>query len=775
MSSASAASAATATAAAQPVLAAKTTTTTTTDRLLVRELVVRNIIGVDAWERSKRQPLVIDVAATSDIGASGLHDLLSESVSYSAICKEVERYSEATAFRSLEALAGGIAFVCLSKFPTLQRVSIVVRKPRALLHAASISIKIERSRADFPALLAASAHPDHQDHSLVPAAVSDPLTPIPAGLASLEVAGDDEISINDLELQCIIGVNAWEREERQRVIINMKLHVKLDAQMLAADYVPRMHNCRTITRLVSKLVEDSDFKTVEALVLRIAILLVHVCYVPKVTVRVEKPSALIFAAAAGVEITRTREELLASGVFAEFPDSVLRSPSLRSTVYLAVGTNLGNRTRNIEFAIEMLVAAGISILDTSFLYETSPMYVTDQPMFLNACIKVETTLEPIALLDQLKQIESNMGRDLQGGIRNGPRPIDLDILFYNNLEMKTDTLIIPHPRIAEREFVLCPLCDIAAQLEHPGKFRTCKQLLALLKHQETSDQIWKVLPIRGRVLRLHERTFIMGILNTTPDSFSDGGKHNTVDLAVQHALEMIEQGADIIDIGGQSTRPNAVEVGAEEEILRVVPVIQAIRKHNSSIFLSIDTFHSSVAKAALDAGADLINDVSGGNRDPNMYRTMSSTHAPVCLMHMRGNSQTMSSLTDYSGDVIKGIQTALGECVSNALRAGVYRWNILADPGIGFAKTFEQNFEILRRLRDIVSGGHVLDGFPLLVGPSKKGFIGLAIGESDPVKRSWGTAGACTAAIAGGASILRVHDVKEMLDVAKVADMCFRK
>jgi dihydropteroate synthase len=264
----------------------------------------------------------------------------------------------------------------------------------------------------------------------------------------------------------------------------------------------------------------------------------------------------------------------------------------------------------------------------------------------------------------------------------------------------------------------------------------------------------------------------MAVINVTPDSFSDGGKYYTVDKALEQALKCIADGADILDIGGQSTRPNAPEITAEEEIERVVPVIKAIRASNSTVAISIDTFRASVARAAITAGADIINDVSGGTRDPKMLMTMAELKCPVVLMHMRGDAATMTKLTDYKGDVIKAVREDLEKLVISAMKAGVYRWNIIVDPGIGFAKTAEQSYELLTNLKLITSGD--LNGIPMLVGPSRKSFIGGVI-DKPAEDRVWGTAAAVCVCVQGGAHIVRIHDVKEMVDVVKVADKCYRR
>lgn len=264
----------------------------------------------------------------------------------------------------------------------------------------------------------------------------------------------------------------------------------------------------------------------------------------------------------------------------------------------------------------------------------------------------------------------------------------------------------------------------------------------------------------------------MGILNVTPDSFSDGGKSSTVSNAVANSLKMIDEGADIIDIGGQSTAPNAPEITDQEEIDRVVPVIHAIRQANSTVPISIDTFRAQVAKAALEAGANLVNDVSGGTRDPEMLNVMSSHNAPVCLMHMRGNSSTMNGLTNYDGDLVEVLIQELSRVVSKALLNGVFRWNIMIDPGIGFAKNHEQNYQILKRLPELTTARRdsSLTNMPVLVGVSRKRFLGKTTNQPDAKARVLSTAAANAISLFQGAFVVRVHDVKENKDVCLVCD-----
>lgn len=274
--------------------------------------------------------------------------------------------------------------------------------------------------------------------------------------------------------------------------------------------------------------------------------------------------------------------------------------------------------------------------------------------------------------------------------------------------------------------------------------------------------------IRGRSFEWGQRTHLMGVLNFTPDSFSDGGEFNTLDAALVQAQQLVTAGADIIDLGGQSTRPGAAEISLAEELDRILPVLQVLRQE-IAVPISVDTTRAAVARAAVvEKGADLVNDISGATFDPEMLPTVAQLGVPIVLMHIRGTPQTMQQLTDYE-DLMGEIHHFLKSQISTAIADGIDHSQIIVDPGLGFAKNYDQNLEILRRLPEL----HSLS-CPLLVGPSRKGFIGRILDQPDPKARVWGTAAACCAAIAGGADILRVHDVQEMRDVCRVADALFR-
>jgi dihydropteroate synthase len=255
--------------------------------------------------------------------------------------------------------------------------------------------------------------------------------------------------------------------------------------------------------------------------------------------------------------------------------------------------------------------------------------------------------------------------------------------------------------------------------------------------------------------------FLMGVVNATPDSFSDGGRFLETDAAVARALELAAEGADLVDVGGESTRPGAPAVPAEEEIRRVVPVVERLRGRGFPLPISVDTSKGAVARAALAAGADLVNDVTALS-DADLARAVAEAGAPVVLMHMRGTPADMQSRAVY-GDVVRDVARELEAALERAAAAGISRDRVILDPGIGFAKTPEQSIELLARVAELRALGR-----PLLVGPSRKSFIGKVTGA--PVtERVPGTLAAVTACVLGGVELLRVHDVGPARQAAAIA------
>jgi dihydropteroate synthase len=275
--------------------------------------------------------------------------------------------------------------------------------------------------------------------------------------------------------------------------------------------------------------------------------------------------------------------------------------------------------------------------------------------------------------------------------------------------------------------------------------------------------------IGTRTLELGKRTLIMGIINVTSDSFSDGGLYLDPEKATAHAIQLLDEGADIVDVGGESTRPGAkLAVSAEEELQRVLPVITALKKQRPDAAISIDTYKATVARAAAAAGAEIVNDVSGLRWDAQMAGTIAEIKCGAVLMHTRGRPEEWGTLPP-TGDIVLLVKRELREWAEAAVLAGVRRERIALDPGFGFGKNLEQNYPLLARFQDLQSLG-----FPLLAGTSRKSFLGRTLmrdgKDAPPADRLFGNLAAQTALILKGAHILRTHDVKAAVDAARVAD-----
>jgi dihydropteroate synthase len=268
--------------------------------------------------------------------------------------------------------------------------------------------------------------------------------------------------------------------------------------------------------------------------------------------------------------------------------------------------------------------------------------------------------------------------------------------------------------------------------------------------------------IGKKLFDLSQRTYLIGILNVTPDSFYDGGKFSNLDGAVKRGIKMAEEGADVIDIGGESTRPRSEPIGLEEELSRVIPVIERLSKE-IEVPLSIDTYKSFVAKKALDSSASMVNDISALRFDPEMKKIAAEYKVPIVLMHIKGTPKNMQD-DPYYDDVMKEISSYLKESIQIAKDAGIEEDKIIIDPGIGFGKRLEDNLDILKNLSILKT----LEK-PILVGPSRKSFIGKVL-DLPPEERLEGSLGALAVAIFNGANLVRVHDVKESLRVAKLVD-----
>lgn len=450
-------------------------------------------------------------------------------------------------------------------------------------------------------------------------------------------------------------------------------------------------------------------------------------------------------------------------------------------VYLSTGSNLDRRMRNLDRTITQLnTHPRIAVLRASAIYETEPWGYQHQPSFLNQVLEIETDLPPLDLVRVLKQMETDLGRTPT--FKYGPRVIDIDIIFYGDLVLETETLTIPHPQVTQRAFVLIPLVELAPGYVHPQLGLTVKELSERIEAQDIKrfSQAGGSLALDICTPRWGERTYVMGILNITPDSFSGDGlmqQHDAVAAALSQAEEFINAGADILDVGAESTRPGSQAVSEQEEIDRLLPVVQALAQAHPDVLISIDTYKAAVAEAALKSGGHWINDVWGLRADPGMAAVAARTGVPLVLMHNRSRPTDVSLQERLGGryvgveygDLLEDVCSELMQSVAMARESGVQDAQIILDPGIGFGKTVEQNLELLNRL------GEIRDlGFPLLLGSSRKSFIGYTLGLP-PEQRVEGTAATVAVGIVRGADMIRVHDVQTMVRVARMTDAIVRR
>ncbi|CCO30983.1 hypothetical protein BN14_05017 [Rhizoctonia solani AG-1 IB] len=740
------------------------------DLIIVDGLSVHTTLGASHWPRpgveQKLQPLVLSITVPLSLAQSGTADNLDESVSYGSICKVAEACaSQKDKFSSVESLSSGIADACFGAFKTIQEVQSVIEKQRALLHAKGAGVKSVRLR---------------------------------------QGTESQTYFVRDLELSTIIGLHPWERVEKQLVRLNLEWSIDSNAPPPVTGF-----DFRSLVARVSDFTVASEYQTVESLAAAIAqVMLQAGQHIDEVTVRVGKPSALMMANTAAVQITRTLSDF---GLSAPPLYNALdyTPPKGQHVVILALGSNMGDRFVNIEKGLQALEREGIKVVDTSYLYDTKAMYHEDQASFVNGVCAISTSLNPTELIALLKRVETEVGRTAT--FRNGPRVVDLDILFYDDLSVNISEgefpLQIPHPRIQEREFVLRPLADIIPAYTHPTEQKSIQTLLSSLP--STEYPMHRVMPLNptahssASAETQHpywtwgSKTYLMATLNTTPDSFSDGGDHvHTPESlltspALRYVRESLKHGADILDIGGYSTRPGATSISPEAEIARVVPAIRAIREAGIQIPISVDTFRGEVARAALTAGANWINDVRAGrgeyassafSQSESIFDVAHEFGCPIVLMHSRELANQDKS---YSSGTLEGVREELGQQVAAALRSGVRRWNIIADPGYGFSKSISGNIELVRNLRRLVQPGtsRALGGLPILAGTSRKSYLGSILARSKdgqdaapvPAKeREWATAAAVTACIQAGADVVRVHNVEAMRDVIAVADKIWR-
>jgi len=389
-----------------------------TDIIKIKQLNVKSIIGSETWGKKKLQPVIVDVIVFTDIMKCGETDNLEDTIDYSEIVKAVIKFSEEGTFNSIQEYCIKLIQAITQKF-NVEKINVKASLPRAHLHSQAIECSLTRTKDNVNELF----------------------------------TSEDVYTVNKLNVNTIIGFNECEKVVKQSLDITLSYYPKVFSEIKTVEDLSEIVDTKILAEEVNNLVEKTRFITIEALASSIANCCLTNFGVEKVNVRVEKPNAITFASASAVEIERdisSIPKLNKKYQSRQLPEK--KAPN--HVAYIALGGNIGEVVKNISKALKLL-SEKCTVLQTSFLYETAPMYVVDQPNFLNAACKVLTDLEPTDLLVFLKKIEKEVGR--VPSIRNGPRAVDLDILFYDKLVMKTENLIIPHPRIAERRFVLEPL------------------------------------------------------------------------------------------------------------------------------------------------------------------------------------------------------------------------------------------------------------------------------------------------------------------------------
>lgn len=659
------------------------------DCILVKNLVVKGLAGRDAWQRALAQPLRVSlrIDAGNRFRQLALTDDLRRTLNYDALCTQLATRLETTAAPSIEhAARAALQEVAPLLLPN-ESAELRLEQPKAVLQAGGKSVTVTT--------------------------------------ASTRVTE----SLRALQLPAIIGVNALERVHRQQLRIDVDVERDAENEVFVPQFLARLE----------AHVLKSRWLTVESFANDVARLFADQP-VARVTLRVAKPSALNLADAAAVQVTRTRQELAAA---AAEPETCSTGDHV---VYIAFGTNVGDRFTNVRRAIPALAERGVRVEQASQMYESEPMYFADQQPFVNGVFRCRTALDPHELLAALKDVEYNaFGRVKL--FDNGPRSLDLDIILYDNEHISTPTLTVPHRDMLNRPFVLAPLHDVMPHCTFP----------------RPTHGMYKVLPLVGEQYLKLNQTLVMAIMNATPDSFSDGNtlRGRVAEIAEAHA----RNGAHILDIGGYSTRPGASEVGEAEEIARVCSAIEEA-KRASGLPISIDTFRASVAEAAITAGASIINDVFSGMQDARIFEVAGKHGVPLVLSHSRGTPQTMRGLAEYE-DLIPEVARELGARI-DAARAHCHTWQLVLDPGLGFAKTASQDLELVKRFSELA---HLLP-LPWLVGPSRKSFLRPFV-DRPPAQRDAATVAVCTALAQQGADIVRVHD-SAAAGAMRVADALYR-
>ncbi|EJS42065.1 fol1p [Saccharomyces arboricola H-6] len=803
------------------------------DYVHIKKLEMNTVLGPDSWNQLMPQKCLLSLDMGTDFSRSAATDDLKYSLNYAVISRDLTNFvSRRKNWGSVSNLAKSVSQFVMSKYSGVEFLNLEVQADTTHIRSDHISCLIQRERQN----------PELQKF--------------------------DVVKISNLKMLTLIGVFTFERLRKQYVTLDIKLPWSKKVEV-----VPPVQN---VIDEVVKFVEGSNFKTVEALAESISGIIARNEYFQKfpelpIVVKVLKLNAITATEGVGVSCIRepreieTVKDVNSKQLYSnhESSDTNFDLPSIQNTyvdekdtwkrAFLAFGSNIGDRFKHIQMALKLLSREKtVKLLNISSVFESEPMYFKDQTPFMNGCVELKTLLTPRELLKICKKIEYEELQRVKH-FDNGPRTIDLDIIMYLNsagedILVNEYDLNIPHPRMLERTFVLEPLCELISPCYlHPVTAEPIvDHLKQIYEKQHDEDALWKLVPLPDRSSRQPRflkfktitsideltgeakritisPTYIMGIFNATPDSFSDGGEHfadiqsqlNDVIAMCKEALNLHEN--VIIDVGGCSTRPNSIQASEAEEIQRTIPLIKAIRENSDlpqeKLILSIDTYRSKVAKEAIVAGVDIVNDISGGSFDNDMFGVIAE-NPEICyiMSHTRGDISTMNKLIHYEdsalGDriqqefvnntdiqhletlkdtttLVRNIGQEIGERYIRAIGDGVKRWQIIMDPGLGFAKNWKQNLQIIRQIPILKNYSFIVESkdsqayvnlrnIPILLGPSRKKFIGHITKDVDAKQRDFATGAVVASCIGFGSDMVRVHDVKNCSKSIKVADAIYK-
>lgn len=758
------------------------------DQVHISGLQASAIAGLDHWKKPVPHPVSLDVTFSTDFSKASDTDDLHFSLNYAVISTKISQFLDRNRQRNFNSL-GGVA----------NAVFTLLEQERNL--SSEVKVSISAPKLDIRALVGYST--------------------------STGLSGTYEI--RGLRVLSLIGIFTFERLTRQYVTLDISLDVPLT-------HLP----VNEVSESVQQYIECTNFKTVEALVkLTCQWIFQNFTVVEAALVRVTKPNAIIYTDGVGVSCEYSRTDLLDEAPIKigidepvaleafNLPVSSKTEYSGSYPVYVAFGSNEGNQLDNINRALNLLNSHSNIVLESTLaLHVSKPMYHLDQPDFYNGVVKLTVSdMTPHELLDYLKKIEYDELLRVKK-FDNGPRSIDLDLILFGKETVTSERLVVPHKSMLDRTFVLQPLCELLPpDFVHPVTAEPVHNHLSKLLLQ-TSDptlqescRLMQLVPTtHGRLIELNldglSPTRLMGIFNVTPDLFSDGGEKFklTKEKIIAVGRQMKEQGATMIDIGGVSTRPGSVEPSVEEELSRVVEVVEAIRLDPflDDIFISVDTYRVPVAEKAIDAGADIINDISMGLFDPNMFAFVARSKCGYIMNHTRGTPATMSKLTQYEAkedseseveffwddktghlpqlssltqNLMGGICRELSQQLKAAYKAGVRKWQVIMDPGVGFAKNTKQNLELIRHcsrikkfgLWDTNEDSYIsFHGMGLLMGTSRKKFLGEVTNTANAADRVVASAASVVACVEQGTDFVRVHDLVEAKQATQTADAIYR-